>query len=160
LTALRSPTADQQRIAAPDRAAIPLVGLRTTWHDAVRGDELKPVRVFVVDDHEAFRSAVAAMVEEMDGFDVVGSAASAEQSLELIRDTATDLVLMDVNLPGMTGIEAARLLSAGKDAPVVVLLSTYDEAELDFAGSGAVAYINKSLFSASQLSELWTAATS
>jgi DNA-binding NarL/FixJ family response regulator len=118
---------------------------------------LKPVRVFVVDDHEAFRSAVAAMVEEMDGFDVVGSAGSAEESLELIGATPTDLVLMDVNLPGMSGIDAARLLTAGADAPVVVLLSTYDEAELDCAGSGAVAYINKSVFAAAQLVELWAA---
>lgn len=121
---------------------------------------MKPVRVFVVDDHEAFRRAVAAMVEEMDGFDVVGSAGSAEESLELIGATPTDLVLMDVNLPGLSGIEAARLLTTRPDAPVVVLLSTYDEAELDQSGCGAVAYINKSVFSAAQLTELWTTATS
>jgi DNA-binding NarL/FixJ family response regulator len=121
---------------------------------------LKAVRVFVVDDHEAFRRAVAAIIEEIDGFDVVGSAGSAEESLDLIAATPTDLVLMDVNLPGMTGVEAAGLLVAGPAAPIVVLLSTYDEAELDWRGSGAVAYVSKSVFSAAQLIELWTAATS
>jgi CheY-like chemotaxis protein len=120
---------------------------------------LDSVRVFVVDDHEPFRGAVVAMVAEIEGFVVVGSAESGERSLEVIARTPVDLVLMDVSLPGMSGIEAARLLTARPGAPMVVLLSTYDEGELDYYGSGAVAYVNKSVFSASRLVELWTAAT-
>jgi CheY-like chemotaxis protein len=125
-----------------------------------RGDVVNSVRVFVVDDHEPFRRAVAAMVDEIEGFVVVGSAESGERSLGVISRTPVDLVLMDVNLPGMSGIEAARLLTARPDAPMVVLLSTYDEGELDYHDSGAVAYVNKSVFSPSRLVELWTAATS
>lgn len=117
---------------------------------------LKSVRVFVVDDHESFRAAVAAMVGEVDGFVVVGSAQSGEQSLELIRQTPADLILMDVNLPGITGIEASRRLTAGPSAPVVVLLSTYDEGELDYSNSGAAAYINKSAFGPDRLIDVWT----
>jgi CheY-like chemotaxis protein len=114
----------------------------------------------VVDDHEPFRRAVAAMVDEIEGFVVVGSAESGERSLEVIARTPIDLVLMDVNLPGMSGIEAARLLTARPDAPLVVLLSTYDEGELDYQDSGVVAYVNKSVFSPRRLVELWAAATS
>jgi DNA-binding NarL/FixJ family response regulator len=112
----------------------------------------------VVDDHQPFRAAVVAMVDETEGFVVVGSAESGERSLGLISRTPVDLVLMDDNLPGMSGVEAARLLTARPDAPMVVLLSTYDEGELDYRDSGAVAYVNKSVFSASRLVELWTAA--
>lgn len=117
---------------------------------------MNPVRVFVVDDHEQFRSAVSAIVAEIEGFVVVGSAESGEQSLELIPPTRADLVLMDVNLPGMSGIEAARRLTAGQRAPVVVLLSTYDEGELDYRDSGAAAYVNKSAFSPHRLIDVWT----
>ncbi len=100
------------------------------------------------------------MVEEIDGFVVVGAAGSGERSLEVIWRTSVDLVLMDVNLPGMSGVDAARMLTARPDAPLVVLLSTHDEAEVDYRGSGAIGYVNKSLFSASRLVELWTAARS
>jgi len=117
---------------------------------------LNAVRVFVVDDHEQFRSAVSAIVEEIEGFVVVGSAESGERSLELIPTTQVDLVLMDVNLPGISGIEAARRITAAERAPVVVLLSTYDEADLDYRDSGAAAYLNKAAFSPDRLVDVWT----
>jgi DNA-binding NarL/FixJ family response regulator len=117
---------------------------------------LNSVRVFVVDDHEQFRSAVSAIVDELEGFVVVGSAESGEQSLHLIPPTRADLVLMDVNLPGISGIEATRKLTAAPGAPVVVLLSTHDEGELDYRNSGAAAYINKSAFGPCRLVDVWT----
>jgi two-component system invasion response regulator UvrY len=117
-----------------------------------------PIRVFLVDDHESMRSALSAVVAETAGFVVVGSAGSGEDSLDRLRRRSADLVLMDVSLPGMTGIEAARRITAASDPPVVVLLSTYDESELDHRGSGAVAYVNKSAFSPKRLQQLWTRA--
>jgi DNA-binding NarL/FixJ family response regulator len=113
------------------------------------------VRVFVVDDHAYFREAVAAIVEETEGFVVSGSAASAEEGLAALAVTRTDLVLMDVNLPGLDGIEATKVITRADDAPVVVLLSTYDEAELDYADCGAAAYLNKSAFGPDLLQETW-----
>jgi CheY-like chemotaxis protein len=120
---------------------------------------VKSVKVFVVDDHEAFRRAVTAIVDEVAGFVVVGSAESGEESLELLSGRPADLVLMDVHLPGMTGIEAAQVLTTAPDPPVVVLLSTYDEGEVDHLESGAVAYVNKAAFSPSRLVEVWASAT-
>jgi two-component system response regulator AlgR len=66
-----------------------------------------------------------------------------------------DLVLMDVNLPGINGLEAARRLTAGQNPPIVVLLSTYDEGEIDYADCGASSYITKSAFDPDRLTEVW-----
>src|SRR6478672_2110193 len=94
------------------------------------------VRVLIVDDQEPFRRAMSAVVEETDGFVVVGSATSGEESLAVAAELRPHLVLMDVNLPGIDGIEAARRLVGSPGAPVVVLLSTYDEDQVDLLGCG------------------------
>jgi CheY-like chemotaxis protein len=116
------------------------------------------VRVLVVDDQDPFRRAMAAVVEETDGFVVVGSVASGEDSLTAVAELAPDLVLMDVNLPGIDGIEATRALRANGDGPVVVLLSTYDAEEFDLKGSGAASYVAKASFGPERLVEAWLAA--
>jgi CheY-like chemotaxis protein len=119
---------------------------------------VQQVRVLVVDDQEPFRRAMAAVVEETDGFVVVGAVTSGEESLVAVAELAPDLVLMDVRLPGIDGIEASRRLTRGAGAPVVVLLSTYDEDQFDLAGSGAAAYLPKASFGPDRLSEAWLAA--
>jgi DNA-binding NarL/FixJ family response regulator len=117
------------------------------------------VRVLVVDDQELFRGAMAAVVEETEGFAVVGSTATGEDSLTAVAELRPDLVLMDVNLPGIDGIEATRrITSAGADAPVVVLLSTYEQDEFDLADSGAAAYVAKAALAPESLSAAWAAA--
>jgi CheY-like chemotaxis protein len=114
----------------------------------------------VVDDQEPFRRAATAVVEATDGFVLAGAVGSGEESIEAVTRLRPDLVLMDVNLPGIDGMDAARQLGALPDAPVVVLLSTYDEAE--FAGraeaSGAVAYLHKSGFGPDRLAGVWARA--
>ena len=117
------------------------------------------VRVLIVDDQEPFRRAMGTVVEETDGFVVVGAAASGEESLARSAELSPDLVLMDVNLPGIDGIEASRRLTKPPGGPVVVLLSTYDEDEFDIDGCGAAAYVAKAAFGPDRLSEAWTAAT-
>ena len=116
------------------------------------------VRVLVVDDQVAYRRALATVVTETDGFVVVAETASAEESLAVAGEVLPDLVLMDVNLPGISGIDAARRLTAGSDGPVVVLLSTYDEDEFDLEGCGASAYVAKAAFGPDRLTEVWAAA--
>jgi DNA-binding NarL/FixJ family response regulator len=118
------------------------------------------VRVLVVDDQEPFRVAMAAVVEETDGFAVVGSVASGEDSVVAARDLAPDLVLMDVNLPGIDGVEATRQISRLGLGTVVVLLSTYDEDEFDAVGCGAAAYVPKGVFGPDRLVHEWQAARS
>jgi DNA-binding NarL/FixJ family response regulator len=118
------------------------------------------IRVLIVDDQEPFRVAMATIVEETDGFVVVGSVTTAEESLAAAARLTPQLVLMDVNLPGMDGIEASRRLTTGPDGPVVVLLSTYDEDQFDLTGSGAAAYVAKATFGPDRLSEVWGSAGS
>jgi DNA-binding NarL/FixJ family response regulator len=122
--------------------------------------QVSNVRVLVVDDQAPFRRAMASVVEETDGFVVVGQASSGEESLELGRDLQPDLVLMDVNLPGIDGLEATRRLIATERPPAVLLLSTYDDdaGEQFTAESGAIGYVTKSAFGPDRLAAAWLTA--
>ena len=118
---------------------------------------METVRVLVVDDQEPFRLAGAAVVEATDGFELVGVADTGEASVELARELRPDLVLMDVNLPGMSGTQATRALRRLEPAPVVFLLSTYDRGECDDETQecGASAYITKSRVESDLLRRTW-----
>ncbi len=118
------------------------------------------IGVLVVDDQDPFRRAMAAVVEETDGFVVVGAVASGEESLVAVASLRPALVLMDVNLPGIDGVEATRRIREAPDPPVVILLSTYDEDEFDRTGCGAAAYVSKASFSPERLQEAWASAAS
>ncbi|SFU08978.1 Response regulator receiver domain-containing protein [Geodermatophilus amargosae] len=120
------------------------------------------VRVLIVDDQEPFRQAAAAVVDLTDPFVVVGTAESGESCLTAVRALHPDLVLMDVGLPGIDGMEATRRLSTLSRPPLVVLVSTHDEDEFgDGARScGAVAYIKKSVFGPDPLTAAWALGSS
>ena len=115
------------------------------------------VRVMLVDDQTPYMHALLAVVGETAGFTVVGQAATGEECLRLASQVDPDLVLLDVNLPGMDGVEVARQLRAGHAPPVVVLLSTYDEdaGERFVVESGANAYVTKSAFAPDVLVKTW-----
>ena len=101
------------------------------------------------------------MVESTDSFAVVGAVASGEESLTAVEALDADLVLMDVNLPGISGVEASRVLGRTHPNVVVILLSSYDEAEfLDMTPDcGSSAYVPKSAFGPDRLEEIWAATT-
>ena len=120
------------------------------------------VRVLIVDDQEPFRAVARMVVEFTDGFEVVGEAATGEDSVVSARVLKPDLVLMDVNLPGISGLEAAAQILAGPAPPVVLVLSTYEPEEYAprAAEAGAAAYIPKSVFDPEVLAGAWQAAAS
>jgi DNA-binding NarL/FixJ family response regulator len=125
------------------------------------GKARMPVRVLIVDDQEPFRMAARLVVEATDGFDVVGEAETGEDSVALARELNPDLVLMDVNLPGINGLDATRQILDGQAQPIVVLLlSTYEEEEYAprAAECGAAAYIPKAVFGPDRLESAWAAA--
>ena len=118
------------------------------------------VGVLIVDDQAPFLRAMSAVVEETTGFAVVGEASSGEEAVLSAGALLPDLVLMDVNLPGIDGLEATRRLRERPSPPVVLLLSTYDEdAGARFIEEcGAAAYVTKSAFGPDRLVEAWAAA--
>jgi DNA-binding NarL/FixJ family response regulator len=119
------------------------------------------VRVLIVDDQEPFRLAARAVVEVTDGFEVAGEVETGEAAVDAARELDPDLVLMDVNLPGIDGLEATRrILGERGDRVVVLLLSTYeyDEYAPRAEEVGAAAYIPKSEFEPDRLSDAWAEA--
>ncbi len=102
------------------------------------------------------------VVEMMDGFEVAGEAENGDRALELVTELRPDLVLMDVQMPGMDGIETTRMIRALPDAPAVVVMSTHESG--DYAGmaaaAGAVGFVPKSQFGFDALEAMWKVAKS
>jgi DNA-binding NarL/FixJ family response regulator len=115
------------------------------------------VQVLICDDQEAFRAAAREVVNATDGFEVVGETETGEESVVAAKRLHPNLVLMDVHLPGIDGLEASRRIKAEGAEVVVLLLSTYDRE--DFASrideSGASAFIAKASFGPDSLSDAW-----
>jgi two-component system invasion response regulator UvrY len=126
-------------------------------HDGTVADEL--VRVWVVDDQASFRRATAATLAAMDDFVMAGECETGESAIERIPDGDADIVLMDIHMPGMGGIEAARQIRAAQPDLMVVLMSTYDLEDISAAASdcGAAAYLHKERLSPELLSRIWRA---
>src|ERR1700687_3567231 len=116
-----------------------------------------PHAVVVVDDQAPFRLAAKAVLRRIDCFELAGEASSGPEAIELVDTLHPALVLMDINMPEMNGIEATRRIVSAHPDVVVFLCSTYDVADLppDAAVSGASAYVNKERFGAEALRQLW-----
>lgn len=121
------------------------------------------VRVLIVDDQAAFRHAARSVIDLTPGFSVVAEAETGETSIETAGTMHPDLVLMDLNLPGIDGLEATRRMLAHSVArpPVVFLLSTYPPLDYQdaIADCGAAAYLAKAEFGSEALTAAWAAAT-
>ena len=122
-----------------------------------------PVRVVIIDDQAPFREAARLVVELSDGFEVVGEAASGEEGVALVVQHAPDLVLVDLAMPGIDGMETTRRIRAlPTPARVVVMLSTYDpdEHRERAQAAGAFDFLAKADFTPEVLTQTWLAATS
>ncbi len=113
--------------------------------------------MLVVDDQAPFRSAAKAVLRRLGEFELVGEASSGDEAVHLAEDLRPALILMDINMPEMSGIEATRLIVSAHPDVVVFLCSTYNVEDLppDVADSGARAYVNKEQLSAELLRRLW-----
>ena len=115
------------------------------------------VSVLVVDDQAPFRLAARAVLRRTEGFELVGEAADGEDALAQARELHPSLVLMDINMPGMNGIEATRRLLAEAPDTKVFLCSTYQRSDLppEAEDSGFAAYVNKEDLGPDLLQRLW-----
>lgn len=84
-------------------------------------------RVLVVDDHPLFRDGLAGLLSTVDGTDVVGSAGDGETACRMAAELAPDVVIIDLNMPGMPGLEAIRRLARLDPAPAVLVLTMVDD---------------------------------
>jgi DNA-binding NarL/FixJ family response regulator len=102
--------------------------LATVWGLSVCGT-IRSVRstVLIVDDHAGFRASARALLQA-DGFDVVGEAADGATALEAVAALEPDIVLLDIQLPGLDGLEVADQIASNDAPPAVVLISSRDAA--------------------------------
>jgi DNA-binding NarL/FixJ family response regulator len=116
-----------------------------------------PVRVLVADDHTAFRDVLVRVVEAVPEFELVAVVSSGEQAIEQARIATPDLVLMDVRMSGIGGVEAARQIRSERPDVVVVLL-TADSGWADRAAVyGVASVIDKRVLSPATLVDAWRA---
>ena len=103
------------------------------------------IGIVVADDHEVVRAGFAAILDTQPDFTVLGTAADGAEAVRICRERCPDVVLMDVRMPGMDGIEATRLLTSAESGPRVLVLTTFDldEYVYDALRAGASGFLLK-----------------
>lgn len=110
---------------------------------------MKPMRVLLVDDSEDFLNSVARFLQDRPRIEIAGKVLSGQEALDQTRTLKPDLVLMDLMMPKMNGLEATRLLKQLANPPVVVVVSLHDDPSFVSAvqEAGADAFLRKRAFS-------------
>ena len=105
----------------------------------------KPIRIVVVDDHDVVRRGLAILIRAFDDLDLIGSAANGIEAMDLAEKLRPDVMLMDMIMPEMDGVEATRQIREKyPDIQVVALTSSRDEAQLQaILAAGAVSFLSK-----------------
>jgi DNA-binding NarL/FixJ family response regulator len=105
----------------------------------------KPIRVLIADDHPLFQAGLAGLLAASPGTELVGTAATGAEAVEIADQTQPDVVLMDLHMPGMDGIEATRCIVTGHPHTAVVVLTMFDDDDSVFAAlrAGARGYLLK-----------------
>ena len=106
---------------------------------------MESIKVLIVDDHEVVRDGLSVMMERQEDFSVVGEAKNGQEAIERTRALRPDVILMDLRMPEMDGVEAMRQIRAEDDAVKFIVLTTYDSDEyiFDAIDAGAKGYLLK-----------------
>src|SRR5213592_2617448 len=110
-----------------------------------RAQTTDALRVLIVDDHDLFRSGLRNLLEVEEGIDIIGEAAEGHEALRIVQELAPDVVVMDLNMPGMGGVEATRHITSLAPLTRVVMLTISDEDNdvIDAILAGACGYLLK-----------------
>jgi DNA-binding NarL/FixJ family response regulator len=129
-------------------SAFPVGRLSGTIKHESEKNTLPPLRILLVDDNAQFLDSAARALAAVPAIEIVGRALSGREALEQVMQLQPDLVLMDVAMPNMNGLEATRHIKAQPDAPRVVMLTLYDGPEYRAAAAavGADDLISKAEF--------------
>ena len=116
----------------------------------------RSVRVLTVDDQAVFRRVARDVIDATPGFDPIGEAGSGDEGLQAVELLAPDLVLLDVRMPGMSGVEVARRLAAMHPELPVVLISVEERIDVPSAGQlESIPLVRKQEFGPRLLTRLW-----
>ncbi len=126
---------------------MPLGGGGRALGASVGSGAVDPIRVLIADDQALLRGGFRMILDAQAGVDVVGEASDGLEALRLAEELRPDIVLMDVRMPDLDGLEATRRLTARRDAPKVVMLTTFDTAEVVYEAmqAGASGFLVKDL---------------
>lgn len=107
---------------------------------------MNSIRILIVDDHEVVRHGIRALIESHEGWSVVGEAVTGRQAVELARTLRPDLVIMDITMPEMNGLEATRQIRKEVTEAEILVLSVHDSEQLvrEVLEAGARGYVLKS----------------
>jgi NarL family two-component system response regulator LiaR len=105
----------------------------------------EPIRILLVDDHKIVRQGVRAFFDAQEEIEVIGEAGSGEEAVRMVEERVPDVVLMDLIMPGMDGVEATRLAKSISPRTQIVVLTSYHDDEHIFPAlqAGALSYILK-----------------
>jgi DNA-binding NarL/FixJ family response regulator len=105
-----------------------------------------PIRILLVDDHPVVRAGLTSMLSTIQGLDVCGAASSGEEALQMVDSEQPDVLLLDLRMPGMTGIELLKAIRAKTSPPKTLVLTSYESDEEIYRAieAGAQGYLLKS----------------
>lgn len=101
------------------------------------------MKVLIVDDEGPARERLRQIVDDLDGYEFAGEASTGEQAISLVGDARPDIVLLDIRMPGLSGIETAHHFNALENPPAVVFTTAYDEYAVDAFEARAIGYVLK-----------------
>jgi len=107
----------------------------------------EPIRVLIVDDQQLVRDGIKALLEIKDDFSIIGTAANGQEAIDILKNTPTDIILMDIRMPGMGGIEATREIRKKDTGIRIIMLTTFnnDDYIVKAIQAGANGYLLKDI---------------